>query len=440
MIQQIYGKITKSLLIKSVFLNVICQPISAIIGIVYVPVLMNYLGNEKYGVWATILSVICWINYFDIGIGNGLRNILTADIQRNDYKRASENVSTAYAVIASISLTVFSFFIILEKFVEWRVVFGTNFDVRLPLVISVLFICINFVMQLVNIQYYAIQKSEIIPIANIMIQLINLVGIILASYINADKLICLSLVFGISSLGVRAICTLNIWNKHRFLIPSVKKFRKERLRDIGGLGVGFFLIQISALILFSTDSLIISYLYGAKEVTPYDTVYKVFSFINCIFAAVLAPIWGRVTLAKEQRDFVYIKKIIKKLKKILFLAILISIIIVICFKDISYIWLKREIDYPVGLIECMAIFVISNMYSGIYSTILNGIGNIRVQTIQAVLSAIINIPLSIFFAKNCGLGSTGVCLATTIESLIGNYVFTILMKTYFKKNIQNYKE
>ena len=58
------------------------KPVSMILSLMYTPILLNYLGNEKYGLWATLLSVINWVNYFDVGIGNGLRNLLAKELSR----------------------------------------------------------------------------------------------------------------------------------------------------------------------------------------------------------------------------------------------------------------------------------------------------------------------------------------------------------------------
>ena len=41
--------------------------ISIILSLVYVPIVLNYLGDYKYGVWASVLSIISWISYFDLG-------------------------------------------------------------------------------------------------------------------------------------------------------------------------------------------------------------------------------------------------------------------------------------------------------------------------------------------------------------------------------------
>ena len=51
-----------------------------------VPVTLHYLDNEPYGIWMTISSMAFWIFTFDIGLGNGLRNYLTATISKGDFR------------------------------------------------------------------------------------------------------------------------------------------------------------------------------------------------------------------------------------------------------------------------------------------------------------------------------------------------------------------
>ena len=115
------------------------------------------------------------------------------------------------------------------------------------------------------------------------------------------------------------------------------------------------------------------------------------------------------------------------------------IIAIPIFKPIVNIWLGQVLDYDVGLIACMSIYYIVYMYSGIYSTALNGLGDINLQLILAIVSAIVNIPLSIFLAKTNGLGTTGVCLGTIISLLIGDVAFTIQMNSIIKKGLKGRK-
>ena len=57
-------------------------------SLLIVPITINYLDNEVYGIWMTISSMLFWIGIFDIGLGNGMRNYLTESISNGDYKRS----------------------------------------------------------------------------------------------------------------------------------------------------------------------------------------------------------------------------------------------------------------------------------------------------------------------------------------------------------------
>ena len=51
---------------KSGLITMLIKPISILISFFYTPLLLSFLGNEKYGIWSTILSITTWINFFDV--------------------------------------------------------------------------------------------------------------------------------------------------------------------------------------------------------------------------------------------------------------------------------------------------------------------------------------------------------------------------------------
>ena len=59
---------------KHILLSFIFRTSGILISLLLVPLSINYIGIENYGVWLTISSVIAWLTFFDIGLGHGLRN------------------------------------------------------------------------------------------------------------------------------------------------------------------------------------------------------------------------------------------------------------------------------------------------------------------------------------------------------------------------------
>lgn len=75
-----------------------------IVNFMLVPLIINYLDTENYGVWLTLSSFISWFSFFDIGLGNGLRNKFAEAKAQGNYENAQAFVSTAYFTIGSVSI------------------------------------------------------------------------------------------------------------------------------------------------------------------------------------------------------------------------------------------------------------------------------------------------------------------------------------------------
>lgn len=425
LIKRILSPVKKDSLYKSMILSATYKPINMILTFVYTPILIAWLGEEKYGIWVTILSIINWINFFDVGIGNGLRNVISQEITKEEYKKTKRSVSTAYTIMFFISVGVSIIVIIMTLLLDWKLIFNTTIESRYVVLFSLFFVCINLFLSLQKSEYYAEQKAEIVSLQGTIIQFLNLFGIIIATRVSSGKLMVVALLFSMSSIVVNIYYSVRIWKQREYLRPSWRLFDKSQVSDITGLGIKFFLLQMAALVLFTTDNMIITILYGPELVTPYSTVNKVFLAYGTVFSAMISPLWSKFTVAKEMKDYSWMKKIVRKMNLLLIPVFMVIVITVIFFQPLSDIWLGRRLNYDKGLVLVMGVYIFSYIYSMIYATVMNGMGCVNLQLVVAIAAAIVNIPLSIFFAKSCMLGTTGICLATGLTSIIGNIIYTV---------------
>lgn len=410
---------------KSMLLSMLCKPLGMIISFLYTPMLLSYLGDESYGIWSTILSIINWINYFDVGIGQGLRNTLTRSIAVGDKTKSQQSVSTGYAALSVISCATLLIGLVLIGVLDISAIFNTQLSVKPVLLVSFICICINFILSLSKTLLYATHQAEKVGFMTVLMQFFNLLGIVLLSIFGKGNLLAVAIVVGLSGILVNLIFTGQVWHKFNFLIPSVKQYHSSELKEICNVGLKFFFIQIAALVLYSTDNMIITRLFGPAQVTPYHTSYVLFGIVNGLFGALISPLWSKYTVAMTQKNYKWIKNTVHILDKMLPLIGVILLIGAIIFKPISRIWLHKTLNYDTGLIYCMALYYLLTIWGSIYSNVLNGMSKVNMQLMLGVASAVINIPLSIFLGRNCGMGTTGVCLATVICMIISNIPVTI---------------
>lgn len=420
---------------KSIILNVLLKPVAMILSLLYTPIILRYLGAETYGLWTTISSTISWILTFDVGIGNGLRNKLVESLDKGDSKSSKNLVSTAYVSLSLITLVIFIFFLIINCFINWKSFFNTGENVEPVIVITVVAICVSFILSLINTISFSLQRSEQAACRAVLIQLINLAAMYFFSSRSGGgkQLIIVALITGLSPIIVYGLSSIITFSRHKSMAPSIRYFKKDELHNICDLGLKFFLIQIVGLILFSTDSLIITKIIDNTHVTSYNMVYKIFGLSMTVFNAILAPLWSGFTLAKLRHDYEWIKNTIKKVKLVWMLFSAALLLAVLVYKPITQAWLKTTLEYDNGLIICMAIYFIVYMYSGIYSIVLNGFGEVNIQLILGIVAAILNIPASIVLAKAFHLQTTGICLGTIISMMAGNIAYTIQVNKILEK-------
>lgn len=96
-IQQIIRADTRSnRLIVNILGSFLARFWSGVVQILIVPLTLACLTPYEYGIWMTLSSILLWIDSFDIGLGNGLRNKLAEYAALKDWTRARQAVSTTF--------------------------------------------------------------------------------------------------------------------------------------------------------------------------------------------------------------------------------------------------------------------------------------------------------------------------------------------------------
>src|SRR5208283_1390777 len=99
---------------KNILALLVFKGISIVTGFLMFPMTLHYLNPTNYGIWLTLSSIIGWFTFFDIGLGNGLRNKFAEAMARNDVELARIYVSTTYAFLSMIIGTVFIVFLVVN--------------------------------------------------------------------------------------------------------------------------------------------------------------------------------------------------------------------------------------------------------------------------------------------------------------------------------------
>lgn len=383
-----------------------------------IPLMIRYLGQEQFGVWSTLLTVMSWIVFFDLGVGNGLRNKVAEALARNDKKEAADYIASGYSLIGLIALALWVLVTGASFFVAWQTVFNTQAipeaTLRLTVQVAFFFIVLNFWIGLIGALLGAVQKTAMVALGQLISNVLALLFVFVLTKTTDTAISYLALVYGLSLVTANIVLSFWFYQQNCDLRPT-PSLDKKHIKPLLSIGLKFFTIQLAVLVIFTTDKMLIAQLFGPEYVTQYDVVFKLFSVITFAHTLISTPLWSAYTDAYHRGDMAWIKRMLHK-QLIVFVGVILSVIVVgFLARPVIAIWIGHEINVSYPLIIAIGLFVLVSTWNNIYAMFVNGIGDIKIQLYTAVIAMFLNVPLSIIFVKYLGLGLSGIVIATIVS-------------------------
>ena len=403
---------------KNIFAMFMLKGISIICSLIVVPLTIDYISKYEYGIWLTISSLVAWLSFFDLGIGNGLRNKFIDAVERGKHKLAKIYVSTAYAIISIVVGSVWLVASISAIFIDWPKVLNASPSLSDELIWTVVIVVTNFsllfILGLNRTLLNAVQKPAIASAFDTATQVLLCLVLLVLVHTTTGSLVYLALAMGGTSLIV--LLTSNIWTFNHYLKryrPSWRTVRFRLAKGIMSMGLMFFFLQIIAIAFYQTNNLIISHYVGPSEVTVYNIAYKYMQVLTMIFTILITPFWSAYAEANVNGDYAWMKSMTKRLIQIVVVIALIGVAMVAVSPLFYQLWLQGSVTVPFVVTILVFGFHICNMWSTLWTQLLCGFGKIRLQLICSTLCCVSYLPIGMWGCKHFGL--TGLLTASLIS-------------------------
>ena len=344
---------------------------------VVISITLDLHSTKIYGVWITLYTTISWLSFFDLGLGNGMRNLFAVNRAIGNQEKNKQLVSTSYIIVLGIALILLIVGLPFVYYADIARFFNISDiaipDLRCVLSLLVVVTSLQLITKLINSIFLADQK----PALSSLIDCSGVVCSLLLLFILKDRLVGslfnLALIITLPTFIISFIVTLFAFNKnYRKLKPSLKCFNLKISNKLINLGLRFFLIQLSALIILQGSNIIILKFIGAEEVSVFSLVYKYFNVIVTIFTLVLTPYWSFFTDSYAKNNYNQLKQGFKQLL-ISWLAIsMVGVVMWIALPFSFKIWLNQELDIPAYLPVSLLLFSIFSNFGSVFIYFLNG--------------------------------------------------------------------
>jgi O-antigen/teichoic acid export membrane protein len=404
----------------TVFTGLVARASSMLMTIVSVPLTLNYLGAERFGLWMTVTSVVAMLTFADFGIGNGLVTVVAEASGRDDQAAIRRYVSSAFAILSFIAAgLVLVFLLVAYPMVDWTRVFNVHSpgaQAEAGPAIAALIVCVGGSISTLIVPrvQLALQHGFI----NNLFVTIGLFASLAAIWLVSVKHGSVALlIFAMSGtpVVVGAINGIIFFQRNKQYRPSWPLVSGAAVKRILNTGVLFVVLQLGLAISFASDKLIIARLLGAEAVASYSVYERVFGVGVNLMLVMLLPIWPAYAEAWARKDKAWVRQALSRSLAIAFGASAsFAVLITIYGSSIVSLWTRKNVPVEPIVLYCLGIWCVLQSVVSALSMLLNGLNMIRVQVMASIATACVAIPLKFILVGH--IGPAGAVLASSVAA------------------------
>ena len=408
-----YIKIIKNnrLLVGNVVAAFGIKGLGMIISVLAMPLYLNYFNdNMVLGVWFTLLTVVNWILSFDVGIGNGLRNHLTTALARKDYVEGRNLVSSSFVVLG---IMTFLFSVVLYYLaigIDWNWMFNIS-DEILPLdllracILMTLFgIIVSFFLHIARGMLFALQLASATNFLHLLTNIL-MVGFLFC-FNQTDnvqtKLWNISLAYAliVNVPYLLAFIYIFCFSELKHCRPSFKTVSYRASKMVLGLGMSFFVIQVTYMIITVTNEWFITKFFAPEYCVEYQIYFRIFSLIGNFLMLAMSPLWSAITKAYAEERYAWIMKLQKMLYVVAAGCAVIQLLLLPLMQPLVNLWLNDKaiiINYTIASV--FLFYSLVHIWLAILSTLVSGLGKLKMQLGFYLFAAVFKVGMIVLVSQ-----------------------------------------
>jgi len=245
----------------------------------------------------------------------------------------------------------------------------------------------------------------------------SVVGLVAGIWLHVSMPVLFLFSYGsITSVAAGTMLWLVLWHKP-WLRPRLRSVSWRKAIELLSTGWSFLLIQVAAVVVFSTDNIIVSHYLGAAEVTPYSVTWRVVGLGAVLQALVFPALWPAYAEAQARGDIAWIRRTFAlMMRTTIALNVAWAMFLIGFGRAVIRLWAGPAAVPQLSLLLLMALWSVIAGFMTAQSCLLGALNRTRVQAVASVLAAVVNVALSIVLVVR--VGSVGVILGTILSYLL----------------------
>lgn len=413
-------------------LNYVIIILNTLVGLLYTPFMLRMMGQNEYGLYSLVASVVSYLTILDLGLGNAVIRYTAKFKAENKYKEQYEMFGMFFILYSIIGvLALFAGFALYHNVDN---LFGDTMSAlelnkaRIMILMLIFNLAFSFPMSIFSSVITAYERfifPRVVNIVRILLNTIVMICLLNMEY-KAVAMVITQTIFNIFTLLLNFIYC----KKELKIKIYIRKFNWLFLKEVAIYSFWIFLNVIMDKIYWSTGQFVLGALVGTAAVAVFavaiqlQTMYMFFS--TAISSVFLPKVTALVTTSNDNK---LISDLFIRTGRIQYIVMAFVLSGFIVFGR-RFIILWAGIEYVDAYVICVLFFtsLLIPLIQNIGITILQARNQMRFRSLLYIVIAFIALGLQIIFAKKWG--GLGCAVAVAGALLLGQ---GFIMNVYYSR-------
>ena len=419
--------------------------IGSLLGLVTVPLVLGFLGKDRFGLWAIITTLMAWVSLFDLGMANGLVNMLSAAHGRGEQDEAGRYLSTAFVALVIMALVLCLVMGICLGVVPWGEALGARGSVdEVTIRRSVAAALSIFVLSLpfsVTQQVYAYQRTYVWNGFVLAGSILGFLGLLLAVHLRVTMPV---LILACSVGGPLTTMAAYFYATGRampWLRPRVSRVSRKALRGLLSRSVPIFLFQVGALVVNETQSILLAHRCDLSTVASYSVGMRVYMLIIAVIQIGTNSFIPALREAFERGDHDWTTRAFARLLWVrIGIATAGGLFLILLGNTLLSLWLRRtDMALGRGVWIAMAVLMVGAMWSTSYVELLSIMDRLWLNVVAVFLSGATALLLTYYLSPRFQVmgAITALAIPTALVTVFLRVVGRRFLAAYCRSSSRN---
>jgi O-antigen/teichoic acid export membrane protein len=407
-----------SRIVKNSLFNVIRTCLTVPITLLITPYTIYHLGQEEFGVWALVGVISSYAQLSDFGITESLIKFMAEFKAREETEKLNQLINTAISIYLVLGAAFGILFVAVLPFVVENILRIPPLLAEKALLvfsIAIMLFFVNMLMGVFGSLIIGFQRMEYSNVIALSSTIISAVGTV---YFLAGGYGIQGLIYN-NAINTAFIITANLLAaKHLFpmlRINPVRYFKCDILRVIFSFSWKVQISNITQLMIFQIDRVLLSHYVGLVAVSHYEVANRVASQVRGFVTSIFTPMVPAASTLHAVSDGDRVTGLYRRsFKYMAIAAIPFSILVVALAHPFIRTWLGPDFETSAFTLQLLAFSYMLNLLTGPGGFILSGINKPEVGMRSSIMAGVTNLVLCLLLVTTIGYYGVIIGIATSI--------------------------